>query len=87
MIRPLPWCRLIQFWRDLYPLFGLPIKDTDSIVPNFIGAASPEDDDSLVMAIVIHRAVGSLRRYFSRSIELVPFHGEGVEGPKIIHIV
>lgn len=86
VIRPFPRRILIRFRQDLHPFLGGPIQNIDTVVPFLIGAASSEHDDAIIPLIVAHRAVGPLRGYVASCRNFLPFHGDGVEGPDIIHV-
>lgn len=86
VIGPIPRSILIRFRQDFHPLFGGPIEDIDTVVPLLIGAASSEHDDAIIPLIITHRAIGALRGHVSSCRNFLPFHGDGVEGPQIIHV-
>ena len=87
MISPFPRSRLICFRGYLYPFFTFPIKYADRIVPNLIGSSPSKQNDSMILLIVIHRAVWPMRRYVSSGLDFLPFHGYCIEAPKIVHVV
>lgn len=86
VIRPLPRGILIGFRQDFHPFLGAPIQNIDTVVPFLIGAASSEHDDAIIPLIVAHWAIGPLRGYVSSCRDFLPFHGDGIEGPEIIHV-
>ena len=87
MICSFPRDWLINLVCYLEPLFGTPIKDINAVKPFFIGPSSPENDHSVIMPIVVHRTVGPMGGRISSGLYLLPFHGDGVEGPDIVHVV
>lgn len=86
VIGPFPRSILIRFGQDFHPFLGGPIQDIDTVVPFLIGTASSEDDDAIIALIVAHRAIGPLRGHVSSCGDFLPFHGDGIEGPEIIHV-
>lgn len=86
VIGSFPRSILIRFWRDLHPFLGGPIQNIDTVIPFLIGAASSEHDDAIIALIVAHRAIGPLRGHVSSCCDFLPFHGDGIEGPEIIHV-
>lgn len=87
MIGSGPRSRLIALGIDLDPLLGLPVEDVDGVKPLLVGPTSSEKDEPVVVLIVVHGAVRTMRGDVSGCGDFVPLHGDGVEGPEIIHVI
>lgn len=87
MIGTGPRSSLVAFRIDLHPLLGLPIEDVDCIESLFVCSTPSEEDESIVVFIIVHGAVGSMRGDISGRGDLVPLHGDSVEAPDVVHIV
>ena len=87
MICSLPRNWFIGFRHDLIPLFSSPIKDINTIKPLFVSSSTTKDDDSIIMLIITHGTVWSMRWNIASSVYLSPFHGDSIEGPNIVHII
>ena len=86
MISSGPRCRLVRFGTDLNPLLSFPIKQADGIESLFVGTSSSKQDQSIVVLIVVHGAIRTQRGYISGCLHFIPFHGDGIEAPKIVHV-
>ena len=87
MICPFPGCRLVGLRLNLDPLLGLPIEYADGIEPLLVRSASAKDDDSIIISIVAHGAVGAMGGDIACGVYFLPLHGDGVEGPQVVHVV
>ena len=65
----------------------MPIKNINAIKSFFVGSSSPENDDPVIMSVVVHGAVGPVRGRVSSRMHLLPLHGDGVEGPDVVHVI
>lgn len=86
MVGTCPRSRFVIFGIYLYPFFGFPVEDVKGIKSLFVGSASSEYDQSVVMLIVVHGAIRPLRRNISSGVNLIPFHGDDIETPDVIHV-
>ena len=86
MIGPGPRRGLVSFGTNLDPLLSFPVKQTDGIEPLLVGPPSPEQDQSIVVLIVVHGAIGPQRGHIPGGLHLIPLHGDGVEAPEVIHV-
>jgi hypothetical protein len=87
VIGPLPRCGLIFFGSDFSPYFGFPIQDIYSVESLFVGSSSTEDYNLLVLSIIVHGAVGAVRRPVTCGGYFFPFFIECVISPNIVHII
>ena len=76
----------ITFGMNFDPLFGHPVEYINCIEPLFVGASTTKNDYSIILWIIAHGAVWSLRGDITCSLYLSPFHSGSIEGPNIIHI-
>jgi hypothetical protein len=87
VISPLPRCRLVFFGSDLSPNFGLPIQDVDGVESLLVGPSASEYYDLLVVRVVVHGAVGAVRRSVACGGYFFPFLIECVISPNVIHVI
>ena len=81
-----PGCGFVSFGTNLDPLFGLPVEQADCVEPLLVGASSAEEDQSIVVLIVVHGAVGAQRWDVAGGLHFIPLHGDGVEAPEVVHV-
>lgn len=86
MVGTCPRSRLVIFGIYLDPFFGFPVEDVKGVKSLFVGSSSSEDDQSVVMLIVVHGAIRPLRGDISSGVDLIPFHGDNIETPDVIHV-
>lgn len=81
VISPFPRSRLIGFRVYLHPLLGLPIKYIYGIEPLLIRSSASEDNDSIIISIIAHGAIGAMRGDIASRVYLFPLHSDCVECP------
>lgn len=86
MISTGPGCGLIRLRTVLSPFFIFPVENVDSVISEFICTSSSEDNKPIVITIIMHGAIRAMGRDVSGGLYFVPLHGDGVEGPDVIHI-
>ena len=59
MVSPGPRCRLISFRTDLNPFLSFPVKQADGIESLLVWPSSSKQDQSIVVLIVVHGAIGT----------------------------
>ena len=87
MVGPCPERRFVGFRANFNPFLGLPVEDADGVEPLLVGPSPSEEDQLIVVLIVVHGAVGPMRGDVPGCGHLVPLHGDGVEGPEVVHVV
>ncbi len=87
MIGAFPGSGLVLLGVDLDPLLSLPVEDVDRVEALFVGSSSSEDHDLVTMRVIVHGAVGAVRRFFASGLDFFPFKGVGVVGPEVVHVV
>lgn len=65
----------------------MPVEDVDSVKTLLVCSASSKDYETIIFFVVVHRAVGAVRRNVAFGLNLSPFHCDSVEGPKVVHVV
>ena len=87
MVGSCPECRFVGFRANLNPFFGLPIEKADGIEPLLVGPSPSEEDQLIVVFVVVHGAIGAVGGDVAGGGDFVPLHGDGVEGPEVVHVV
>lgn len=87
MICSFPRCWFIRLGVYFHPLFGLPVEDADGIKSFLVGSSPSKDNDPIIISIVAHGAVGTMWGDIACGVYLSPFHCDGIESPKVVHIV
>ena len=67
-------------------MFGFPVEGMDGIESVPIGAASPKQNDLIIVLIIGEGGVGSAGGHLPCGVDFPPFHLMNVEDPDIIHI-
>jgi hypothetical protein len=66
---------------NLSPCFCAPVEDAESVEPSLVGSTSSEHDQFIIDSVEMSGAVGTVSRHISSSLDIVPGHGVGIEGP------
>lgn len=86
MVCALPRSSLVISWVYFNPLFRLPVQNIQSVESPFVRPSPSEHNDSIVLFVVVHGAVGAVRRYVAFGLDFRPLHSDCVEGPNVIHV-
>ena len=79
--------RRCTFGRDFEPFLSRPVEDVDGVEAFLVGASAAKHDNSIVLAIVVHRAIGSAGRHVAGGFDFSPGHAYGIVGPDVVHVV
>ena len=87
MISSFPGGCFVFFRNNLSPLLGGPVEHRDSVESLLVGSSTSKNYNLIGLRVVVKSAVGSMRRTFSMSVNLIPSFVGSVICPEVIHIV